>query len=99
MSKDDASVTRMLETYRDGIWRFAFGDASADDFESDYLARFKSDANQVVGVEFDVLDELFADVDDYLSDPTLRAATGGISGDELRSRARNAYIRLFGPPT
>jgi hypothetical protein len=41
------------------------------------------------------MDGLFADVDDYVSDPTLRESTGGISGEELRSRARDAYARLF----
>ena len=40
--------------------------------EADYLARFKEDPKQVIGEEFDILDELFADVDDYVSDPTLK---------------------------
>ena len=66
--------SRMLEGYRDLIRRFAIGEISADEFETDYLARFKDDPNQVVGEEFDILDELFADVDDYVSDPTLRGA-------------------------
>jgi hypothetical protein len=85
----------MLENYRNLIRRFATGEISAEEFENDFLARFKNDPNQVVGDEFDILDELFADVDDYVDDPTLREATGGISGDELRVRARNAYARLF----
>ena len=91
----DASVSRMLEGYRDLIRRFAIGEISADEFETDYLARFKDDPNQVVGEEFDILDELFADVDDYVSDPTLRESAGGISGEELRARARDASARLF----
>jgi hypothetical protein len=95
MRGGDASVSRMLETYRDLIRRFVIGDISADEFETDYLARFKDDPNQVIGEEFDILDELFADVDDYVSDPTLRESTGGISGEELRTRAREAYARLF----
>ena len=49
----------------------------------------------MIGEEFDILDELFADVDDYVSDPTLKESTGGISGEELRARARDAYTRLF----
>jgi hypothetical protein len=85
----------MVENYRDLIHRFVIGDISADEFEADYLTRFKDDPNQVVGEEFDVLDELFADVDDYVSDPALRERTGGISGEELRTRARDAYARLF----
>jgi hypothetical protein len=95
MSEVGASVSRMLEQYRDLIRRFVIGDISADEFEADYLARFKDDPNQVIGEEFDILDELFADVDDYVRDPTLRESTGGISDEELRARARDAYARLF----
>jgi self-protective colicin-like immunity protein len=95
MPGDDARVSRMLENYRDLIHRFVIGDMSADEFETDYLARFKDDPNQVTGEEFDILDGLFADVDDYVADPTLRESTGGISGEELRARARDAYARLF----
>ena len=76
------------------IRRFVIGDSSADQFETAYLARFKDDPNQVTGAVFDILDELFADVDDYVSDPALRRNAGGISGDELRARARDAYSRL-----
>ena len=95
MPGGDANVSRMLEHYRDLIRRFVIGEISADAFETDYLARFKDDPNQVIGEEFDILDGLFADVDDYVSDPTLRETTGGISGEELRARARDAYARLF----
>lgn len=95
MSEVDASVSRMLEKYRDLIRRFVIGDVSADEFATDYLAWFKDDPNQVIGKEFDILDELFADVDAYVSDPPLRANTGGISGEELRAQARDAYARLF----
>ncbi|MBJ7336658.1 colicin immunity domain-containing protein [Mycolicibacterium sp.] len=85
----------MLENYRDIIGSFVSGEISADTFETDFLARFKRDPNQVVGDEFDVLDGLFADVDDYVSDPILRRDTGGLSGEELRARARDVYARLF----
>jgi hypothetical protein len=95
MPADEASVSRMIENYRDLIHRFVVGDISADEFEMDYLARFKDDPHQVTGEKFDTLDELFADVDEYVSDPTLRETTGGISGEELRARARDASARLF----
>ena len=80
MSEVGASVSRMLEQYRELLHRFVIGNISADEFATDYLARFKDEPNQVIGEEFNMLDELFADVDDYVSDPTLRASTGGISG-------------------
>jgi len=95
MREGDASVSRMLETYRDLIRRFAIGEIAADEFETDYLARVKDDPNQVTGEEFDILDRLFADIDEYVSDPIVKETTAGISGEELRARARDAYSRLF----
>ena len=95
MSEVDSSVSRMLTNYRDLMYRFVIGEISADEFETDYPTRFKDDPNQVIGEEFDILDGLFADVDDYVSDHTVRESTGGIRGEELRARARDAYARLF----
>jgi hypothetical protein len=89
-------VVKMLEKYRDLLHDFAVGDNSAEHFETEYLARFKNDPDHVTGVEFDVLDGLFADVDAYVEDAVLREQTSGISDQELRERARAAYSRLFG---
>jgi len=86
----------MLDRYKPMLERFISGESSADEFETRFLSYFKSDKNQVVGDEFDVLDRLFADVDEYVGDPDLRAAGRGIDENELRSRARQAYVRLFG---
>lgn len=98
MAEDRQRVALMLQRYRDLIERFASGEISADAFERDYMNRFKTDPHQVVGDEFDVLDQLFADVDDYVGDPVIRQDTGGISGEELRKRAQAAYDRLDGEP-
>lgn len=49
----------------------------------------------MLGDEFDVLDSLFADVDEYVADPELRAQTGGLDNEELRERTRAAYEQLF----
>jgi len=52
---------------------------------------FKSDTDQVGGEAFDVLDAIFADVDDYLDDPQLSETTQGIDEDELRRRVAVNY--------
>jgi hypothetical protein len=96
MPGDQAPVARMLATYRPIMARFLAGESTAEDFEREYLAVFKNDADQVLGDEFDVLDGLFADVDEYVADPRLRARVGGLGDDELRERMRAAYQRLFG---
>jgi Bacterial self-protective colicin-like immunity len=90
-----ASVSRTLGNYRESVPRFVIGDISADEFETGYLARFKGDPSQMVGEQFDILSDLIADVDDYISDPAPRESTRGISCEELRARARDAPTRLF----
>jgi hypothetical protein len=90
------AVIRMLSGYEPIIRRFISEESSADQFETDFLSYFKSDTNQVTGDEFDILDGLFADVDEYVGDPRLRTETGGIDENALRERAREAYVRLYG---
>ena len=100
MPENRARISHMLQRYENLIRRFAVGEMNADAFESDFLASFKSDPYQLPGAEFDVLDALFADVDDYVSDSIANPPSGGISGEELRTRARDAYVHLYGglPP-
>lgn len=95
MSAGNPAVAKMLEGYEEVIRRFISGQIDADKFETDFLTRFKTDSNQVTGDEFDILDRLFTDVDEYVADPNLRAATGGIDGDEFWLRAQSAYHRLY----
>lgn len=90
----DSSVERMLNNYRELIRQFTSGQMSADSFAALYTTRFKSDPDQVVGDEFDVLDRLFADVDDYVGDPALRKETRGIDGEELRARTCGRWSSL-----
>jgi hypothetical protein len=73
MSDSDA-VARMLAGYEPIIRPIICGDLSASDFESDFLSYFKHDWKQVVSEEFEVLDGLFADVDEYVADPRLRGS-------------------------
>jgi hypothetical protein len=95
MPTDQTPVATMLAAYRPIMARFLAGESTAEDFEREYLATFKNDANQVLGDEFDVLDGLFADVDEYVADPTLRAQVGGLGDAELKDRVRAAYRKLF----
>jgi hypothetical protein len=95
MMSDSEAVAKMLAGYEPIIRRFNCGDLSASDFESEFLSYFKNDKTQVVSEEFEVLDGLFADVDQYVADPRLRAAGGGLDAVELRLRARQTYVRLY----
>lgn len=95
MTDNHDQIKRMLDGYEPIIRQFVDGEVSAENFESAFLTHFKNDRHQVIGEEFDVLDKLFADVDQYVSEPELRETVGGIDADALRARARSVYIRLY----
>lgn len=64
------------------------------EFELLYLDLFKSDGQIRPKEIFDVLDGLFADVDDYCPDEDLRKQVGGLDDAQLRERVRSAEERL-----
>lgn len=94
---DKTPAAEMLSAYQPIMSRFLAGETTAQEFEREYLTAFQDDADQVTGDEFDVLDGVFADVDEYVADPALRNQVNGIGDDELKERVRVAYRTLFGP--
>ena len=67
---------------------------SADEFEVVFLRLYKSDATSWSPELFNVLDGLFADVDDYCPDPVLRGSVGGLDEEALRDRCTAALAKL-----
>jgi hypothetical protein len=67
---------------------------TAREFEQLYMAIFKNDPNKWEPLVFGILDSLFGDVDEYCSDPVLRAEVGGMDDEELRVSAEAALVRL-----
>ena len=59
-----------------------------------FLPLYKNDATAWPPEIFDLLDEFFADVDDFCSDPDLRVTVRGIDETELKRRAASTYHRL-----
>lgn len=88
-------MSKMRDGYEEVIRHFISNQTNSDEFERDFLTYFKADKNQAPGDDFDILDQLFTDVDEYVADSRLRAATSGIDEYELRSRANSAYRRLY----
>jgi Bacterial self-protective colicin-like immunity len=95
MLSDSEKVAIMTAKYKELISSFINGQISAQEFETFYLKLFQYDTNQVPGIEFNILEELFFDVDDYAADPELRERAGGLDDEELRTRAREAYRKLY----
>ncbi|MFD6160075.1 colicin immunity domain-containing protein [Nocardia sp. NPDC060256] len=96
MANQNDIESRRLTKYEDIIRRFISGDITAPRFESEYLLAFKSEETHLRTDDFNLLDSLFADVDDYVSDPQLRSEAGGLDDEQLRQRATATYDRLFG---
>jgi hypothetical protein len=95
MQSDSEKVKIMTGKYKELIFGFIDGRISAEEFQNTYLPLFKKDTSQVRSAEFEILDGLFADVDDYTADPELRKRAGGLDDEELRTRAREAYRKLY----
>jgi hypothetical protein len=73
---------------------FADGAMSADEFEVVFLRLYKADSTDWSPELFRVLDGLFADVDDYCSDPRLRQSVGGLDEEALRAKCTLALADL-----
>ena len=67
---------------------------TAEEFEVVFLRLYLGDSTAWPEDIFNVLDALFADVDDFCPDPALRAEVGGMDGEELRRRGAEALERL-----
>jgi colicin D/self-protective colicin-like immunity protein len=67
---------------------------TAAEFEQLYMVIFKNDPTEWRSPIFNVLDSLFGDVDDFCSDPVLRAEIGGMDDEELRVSAEAALVHL-----
>lgn len=94
MTTNEMDSQRALAGYAELISRFVDGRISAQEFESSYLRMFKNEKTRFPVDVFDLLDGLFADVDEYVADPDLRNDAGGLDDEQLRTRARTAYDRL-----
>ena len=67
---------------------------TGQEFQLLYFSLFKSDSRHRPHEIFDILDGLFADVDEYCYDDELRQRVGGIDESQLRQRVRSAEKRL-----
>ncbi len=107
MSSDGGAVARKSTKYKMLISSFIDGQVSAQEFQSTFLKMSKNDNDFSVDQnEFDILQELFADVDDFSADPEYRKwvhtldvekrkLIRAFNDEELRDRAHEAYRKLY----
>lgn len=86
-------VSRALAPYIALIESFLDGRSSPLTFEREYLEKFKGDGTDWPEAEYEVLNELFSDVDAFCADLELRDP-GDLDEEQLKQRARKALERL-----
>jgi hypothetical protein len=86
----------ITEEYRVILQSFIDGRLSVSAFETAYLDKFKNETRDISESDFEVLDELFGDVDSYTSDADLIADNPDfyLSEDQLKQRVLEAIVKL-----
>jgi hypothetical protein len=93
-------MSAVPQDYVELLAAFAEGGMDARLFERAFLEKFKSEQRTLDPSTFQVLDELFADVDAFVDNARLRGelevrgASPAIEAAELRDRAASALTRL-----
>jgi hypothetical protein len=82
-----------LEGYRLLLRRFLSGEITGHEFERLYLDKFKSEDTIWSSEIYEILNELFHDVDAFCDDPAIRNADD-LSESQLRQRAKIADEEL-----
>lgn len=88
-------MSNALVDYRSLLEQFLNGAMPVEEFQATYLDRFKNEG-QLDEPLFELLDEIFGDVDSFTTDQQLLAENPGFYLDEvgLREKVRNVVNRL-----
>lgn len=84
---------RTLDDYINLIGRFVAGHLSAPEFATEYFALMGTESTFWPTATYDILNDLFADVDAYCADPTIRSAND-LDEAQLGSAAAEALRKL-----
>ena len=85
-------MTGFKDEYVLMMQRFLDGDMPTTDFENSYLAKFKNETRDLGEEAFEVLDELFGDIDAYTPDANLIAENPNFYVSESQLRERVAMV-------
>jgi hypothetical protein len=82
-----------LKRYVKLIEMVVAGEITLNQFEHDYFELFKADETIKEDLEFDILNDLFMDLDNYTSDPALRDS-GDFDDIQMMNRIPTALEKL-----
>jgi hypothetical protein len=83
-----------LGTYIDLIKEFLNSEITATDFKAKYLRYFKASTKAWGEGEYEVLNTLFLDLDEFCANPSLRDSKD-LDEPEIRARSKNALKKLI----
>jgi hypothetical protein len=83
-----------LSPYINLIRSFLNGEIAVTDFERRYMRLFKDDNTKWSQTEYEVLNELFSDIDAFCADPRLRRS-GDLDEPQLRKKSEIALKKLL----
>ena len=89
----DSAKMQALNKYLDLLRSFACGGMGVSSFEKEYLTTFKNEETLFGGKVYDILNELFGDIDQYCADPAIRD-DDDIDEKELLKRVMVALAQL-----
>lgn len=84
---------RNLQPYIELIDSFVHGQMTDKVFERSYLDLFTGDDTISNDVDFDVLNDLFYEVEEYCTDPSLRD-DGDMDEEQLRQKGAETLVKL-----
>lgn len=84
---------RNLQPYMELIGSFVHGQITDKVFERSYLDLFMGDDTISNDVDFDVLNDLFYEVEEYCTDPSLRDE-GDMDKEQLRRKSAETLVKL-----
>jgi hypothetical protein len=89
-------MSQAVDFYVELVEQFLSGILPLQQFQEAYFARFQDEAGEMEEPLFQLLDELFGDLDSFTDDPVLLAAEPGFYLDEsaLRGKVRDIFARM-----
>lgn len=87
------SYAKYIQPYIDLLESFTSNQINAEHFEKSYLDLFKNDSSQFSEREYEVLNNIFYDVEDFCADSTIRDEED-LDEDQLKTKSEKHLQEL-----
>lgn len=88
------SYARYIQPYIELIENFTNNQINAQQFEKSFLELFKNDSTEFSEKEYEVLNNIFYDVEDFCADPTIRDKED-LDEQQLKIRSKQHLKTLY----